>query len=123
MLDLESRLHSEGRALLDSEGVLVELFKSARLGEVDNDVLAARDLQSEREDDDFPRVVGVRDGVSRADPQGFLPFPERFVVLVYEELVHGSGKHGNIHDWTCLVSGIRLSSLKELLAVAKGRRP
>jgi hypothetical protein len=56
VLDAESRLHSECRALFDGEGLLVQLLKRAGLHQVDDDVLAAGDLEAQREDDDLARV-------------------------------------------------------------------
>jgi hypothetical protein len=47
MLHLEAGFHAESGALLDGEGVLVEILKGARLGEVDDDIGAAVDFQSE----------------------------------------------------------------------------
>ena len=82
MLHLEARLHAEGGALLDGEGVLVEVLERAGFGQVDDDVLAALDFEAEREDDDFARVAGVAEVVARAEAEGFLPFAEGFVVGV-----------------------------------------
>jgi hypothetical protein len=44
VLHLEPRLHSERGALLDGERMLVQGFKSARFGQVDDDVGAAFDF-------------------------------------------------------------------------------
>lgn len=82
MLHLEPRLHAERRAFLDGEGVLVEVLEAAALGEVDDYVWSAFDFEAQAEDDAFPRVVGVRDAVARADAEGLLPFSEGLVVLV-----------------------------------------
>lgn len=59
VLDLETGFHAEGGAFLDCEGMLVEVFKRARLGQVDDDVGSAFYLQAQREDDDFAWVLGV----------------------------------------------------------------
>lgn len=83
MLDAEAGLHAEGGALLDGERVLVEVLEAAGLGQVDDDVGAALDLQPEREDDDFAGVGRVAEGGAGADAQGLLPFAEGFVVLVW----------------------------------------
>lgn len=85
MLHLEARLHAEGGALLDGEGVLVQVLERAGLRQVDDDVLTALHLEAEREDDDFARVVGVREVVARAQAEGLLPFAEGFVVGVWFE--------------------------------------
>lgn len=83
MLHLKPRLHAERRALLDRKWVLIQVIQRARLGELDNDVRAAFDFQTQREDDAFAWVFGVGDGGTGADAQGFFPFAKRFVVLVY----------------------------------------
>jgi hypothetical protein len=67
MLDLEAGLHAEGGALLDGEGVLVEVLQGAGLGEVDDDVGSALHFKTEGVDDDFARVVGVRNAGAGAD--------------------------------------------------------
>ena len=82
MLDTEAGLHAEGGALLDGEGLLVEGVEGALLGEVDDDVRAALDLEPKGEQDDFARVVGVRDGVAAAQAEGLFPLAEGLVVLV-----------------------------------------
>jgi hypothetical protein len=40
-------------------------------------------FEAEGEDDDFARVVRVRDRLARAQAQAFFPFAEGFVVGVY----------------------------------------
>ena len=82
MLDLEPRLHPECSALLDREGVLVQVFQCAGLSEVDDDVAPALDFETEREDDDLPRVARVGDAFASAEAERLLPFAEGFVVGV-----------------------------------------
>lgn len=39
-------------------------------------------LKAKGEDDDLPGVIGVTDGVPRAEAETLLPFPQTFIVLV-----------------------------------------
>jgi hypothetical protein len=59
VLDAEAGFHAERGALLDGERLLVQRLESTGLGQVDNDIGAAFHFETEREQDDFARVVGV----------------------------------------------------------------
>lgn len=59
VLHLELHLHAELGTLLDGKGLALELFNGAGRPEVDDDVGAAFDLEAERLDDAFARVIGV----------------------------------------------------------------
>jgi hypothetical protein len=83
VLDLELCLHAEAGALLDGEGLVLEGFSGAGGFEVDDDVGAAFDFETEGEDDAFAGVVGVGEVLARAQAEGFFPFLEGFVVLVW----------------------------------------
>lgn len=83
MLDLELRLHAECRTLLDDKGLLLEGLQSTRRLEVDDDVGAALDFESERVDDAFAGVVGVGDVLALAETKGGLPLVQRFILLVW----------------------------------------
>lgn len=85
VLDAETGLHAESRALLDGERLLVEGLEGAGLGQVDNDVRSALDFETQREQDDFTRVVGVGDGLAAAETEGLFPLAEGLIVLVCEE--------------------------------------
>lgn len=87
MLDAKAGLHPERRALLDGEGVLVEVLEGAGFGQVDDDVAAALHLQPQREDDDFAWVLGIGEVLARAQAEGLFPFAEGVVVGVCVALV------------------------------------
>ena len=59
VLHLELRLHAELGTLLDDEGLALELVNGAGRPKVDDDIGAAFDLEAERLDDAFARVIGV----------------------------------------------------------------
>ena len=59
VLHPELRLHAELGPLLDAEGFLFQLLHAARRGQVDDDVVAALDLEREGGDDAFAFVRGV----------------------------------------------------------------
>jgi hypothetical protein len=82
MLDTEASLHAERGALLDGEWLLVQRLQSTGLGQVDNDIGAAFHFETEREQDDFAGVVGVRDGVAAAETERLFPLAEGLIVLV-----------------------------------------
>ena len=83
VLDAEASFHAESGTLLDGEGLLVEGVQGALLGQVDHDVGAAFDFQTQGEQDHFAWVVGVRDGVAAAQAEGLFPLAERLVIFVY----------------------------------------
>ena len=39
-------------------------------------------LKAKGKNDDLPGVIGIADGVSRAEAETLLPFPQTFIVLV-----------------------------------------
>jgi hypothetical protein len=80
MLDLEAGLHAESGALLDGEGVLVEIFERARLREVDDDIGAAVDFQSKGQNDDASFVVGVAQVLACPKSKRLFPFVQGFIV-------------------------------------------
>ena len=82
MLDAEAGLHAEGGALLNGEGLLVEGLEGAGLGQVDDDVRSALDFQTQGEQDDLARVVGVGDGLAAAETERLFPLAEGLIVLV-----------------------------------------
>ena len=69
MLDLELDLHAELGTLLDDEGLALKLLDGAGGPEVDDDVGAAFDLETERLDDAFARVVGVGQRLAAAETE------------------------------------------------------
>ena len=69
MLDLEPGLHTERGTFLDGERGFVQRLKSTRLGQFNDDVRPACDFETQRQDDDFTRVVGIRDRVAGPDAQ------------------------------------------------------
>ena len=73
MLDLELGLHAERGALLDGEGLVVECFERTRRPQIDDDVVTAFDLEAEREDNAFARVVGIGDVLALAETERGLP--------------------------------------------------
>lgn len=73
MLDLELGLHPELGAFFDGERFVLELFDSTGSGQIDDEVVSTFDLQTEREDDDLARILGIGHTVTGADTQGFLP--------------------------------------------------
>ena len=85
VLDAEASLHAESGALLDGEGLLVEGLEGAGLGQVDDDVRSALDFQTQGEQDDLARVVGVGDGLAAAETERLFPLAEGFIVLVCGE--------------------------------------
>ena len=82
VLDLELCLHAECSTLLDGERLLLEGLEGARRLEVDDDVGAALNFETERVDDAFAGVVGVRDVLALAETKGSFPLVECLVVLV-----------------------------------------
>lgn len=82
MLDLELHLHTELGALLDGEGLALELLDGAGRLEVDDYVGAAFDLEAERLDDAFARVGGVGERLASAEAERLFPLAERLVILV-----------------------------------------
>jgi hypothetical protein len=82
VLDLELCLHAECSALLDGEWLLLEGLKGTGRLEVDDNVGAALDLETERVDDAFAGVVGVGDVLALAKTKGSLPLVQSLVVLV-----------------------------------------
>ena len=89
MLDAEAGLHAERRPFLDGEGVLVQFVQRSGLGQVDDDVRTAFDLEAEGEDDAFARVARVGDRGAAADAERLFPFAERFVVLIWRKKGRG----------------------------------
>lgn len=67
MLDLELRLHAERRALFDCEWLALERLDGAGRSQVDDDVGAALDLETKRENDAFTRVRRVGDVFALAE--------------------------------------------------------
>lgn len=82
MVHLEDNLDPERGTLLDRERLVLETLESAGGGEVNKDVVAAFDFESERLDNAFAGVVGVADGVAGVQTQRGFPAIEGFVVLV-----------------------------------------
>lgn len=82
MLDFELGLHAEVGAFLDGEGLVLEGFDGTGGPEVNGDVGASLDLQSEREDDAFAWVVGVREVFAGAETERLFPLAKGLVVLV-----------------------------------------
>lgn len=82
MLDAEAGLHAESSTLLDGEGLLVQGLESTGLGQVDNDVGAAFHLETEGDQDDFPRVIRVGDGLAATETERLFPLAKGLVVLV-----------------------------------------
>ena len=82
MLDLELCLHAECSTLLDDKRLLLKGLEGARRLEVDDDVGAAIDFETERVDDAFAGVVGVGDVLALAETKGSLPLVQGFIVLV-----------------------------------------
>jgi hypothetical protein len=82
VLDPELGAHGEGGALLDLEGVLLEVVGAARGREVDHNRGAARRLHGERLDDADTGIVGVRQVVAAAQAERFLVALERLIALV-----------------------------------------
>ena len=95
VLDLELGLHAETSTLLDGEGLLLELLERAGRAQVDDDVGAAFDLETEREDAALARVVGVGDVLALAEAKGGLPVLQRLIVLV----CGGQGQVGVVELW------------------------
>jgi hypothetical protein len=73
MLNLELGLHAESSALLDGEGFALERLDSTRGPQVNDDVFSTFDLKTEREDDTFAGVVGVRDVLALTEAEGSFP--------------------------------------------------
>lgn len=69
MLHLELSLHAELGALLDCKGLVLEGLDGTGSLEIDDYVRAAFDLEAEREDDAFARVVGVGDVFAGAETE------------------------------------------------------
>ena len=85
MLHDEIGLHAELGPLLDGEGFRLERLDGPGSGQVDGDVGAAFDLESERLDDAAAVILGVyEDGRGRGNAEGGFPAVEGFVVLVWE---------------------------------------
>lgn len=85
MLYDEIGLHAELGPLLDGEGFRLERLDGTGSGQVDGDVGAAFDLESERLDDAATVILGVyEDGRGRGNAEGGFPAVEGFVVLVWE---------------------------------------
>lgn len=82
MLDAEAGLHAEGGTLLDGEGLLVERLEGTGLGQVDDDVGSALNLEAQGEQDDFAVIVGVGDALAAAETKRLFPLAERLIVLV-----------------------------------------
>lgn len=82
MLDLELRLHAERSALLDCKRLALEGLDGAGRPQVDDNVGAAFDFQTKREDDALARVVGVGDVLALAETERGFPLLEGLVVLV-----------------------------------------
>lgn len=99
VLHLELGLHAETSALLDGEGLLLELLEGAGSAQVDDDVLTALDLEAQGEDDAFARVVGVRDVLALAQAQRGLPLLQRLVVLVWRAAWSAAARRrGELHS-------------------------
>lgn len=82
MLDLELCLHAERSALLDCERLARKSIDGAGGPQVDDDVVATVNFETEGEDDAFARVVGVGDVLALAKTERRLPLLERLIVLV-----------------------------------------
>jgi len=82
MVHLEDDLDPESSTLLDRKRLVLETLQSAGGGEVNKDVGAAFDFESERLDDAFAGVVGIANGVAGVQTQRGFPAVEGFVVLV-----------------------------------------
>jgi hypothetical protein len=94
MLDAEGSLHTEFNALLDGEGILLEVFHSIGLGQVNDDVWASLDLETERGDDDGAGIVGVSEAVTTTtEAQRLFPLAKRLVILILFGLAVVLGSH------------------------------
>lgn len=82
MLDLELCLHAECSALLDCERLALESLDGTGRPQIDDDVVAALDFETEREDDALARVVGIGDVFALAKTERGFPLLEGLVVLV-----------------------------------------
>lgn len=65
MLNLKNSLDPEIGPLLDRKRLILERVQSTGGGQIDDDIVTARNLQRERLDDACPGIVFVRDGVPR----------------------------------------------------------
>lgn len=61
VLDLEGDLHAERGAFLDGERFLCKSLNRGSILQIDNDIVAAVDLEAQGEDDAFAGVVRVGD--------------------------------------------------------------
>jgi len=82
VLDLELCLHAECSALLDCERLALESLDGTGRPQIDDDVVAALDFETEREDDALARVVGIGDVFALAKTERGFPLLEGLVVLV-----------------------------------------
>lgn len=82
VLHLELCLHAEPSTFLDREWLFLKSLDGTRCTQVDNDIIAAFDFESEREDDATARVVGVGDVLALSKTKGRFPLLEGLVVLI-----------------------------------------
>jgi hypothetical protein len=87
VLDTEGRLHAEGGPLLDIEGLGLQRFQRAGLGQIHFYVWPAFHLEGEGGDDTLAGVAGVdlQRGAGGQAERGF-PAIEGFIVLVLDGL-------------------------------------
>lgn len=84
MLHHKFGLHAEACALLDGEGLALELLDGAGRGQVDGDVGATIDFETERLDYAATLVGGVDGDAWRVgDAERSLPAFEGFIVLIW----------------------------------------
>jgi len=91
VLDLELGAHGEGGALLDLEGVLLEVLGAAGGRQVDHDGRAARRVHGEGLDDADARVIGIRQVLAAAQAERLLIALQRLVALVWRVIAVSTG--------------------------------
>ena len=116
MLDFELGLHAESSALLDGEWLALERLDSARRPQVNDNVFATFDLETEREDDTFAGVVGVRDVLALTEAEGGFPLLQRLVVLVCSRSVRIGRVRWAVRltQLLVLIDGLLLADLEAL---------
>jgi len=82
VLHLELCLHAEPGTFLDGEGLFLKSLDGTGCAQVDDDIIAAFDFESEREDNASAGIVGVGDVLALSKTKGRFPLLERLVVLV-----------------------------------------
>lgn len=136
VLDLEADLHAEGSALLDCKGLLGQGIDGSGVLQIDDNVVAALDLEAEGEDDALAGVVGVGEVLARSQAERLFPLAKGLVILVCRASVSsctqkwaGRGEPSCVYSsmvffWPTLkpavCSGASSSSGCELLAMFAG---